>query len=476
MGENQTTMPIQENTESHASTQMTPADKEKLVSDAVKQIATWDKEMIMYFMKMMTTYLKDDEKMEIKQSLKRTRSKSVESSTNSVNLSLPDSQIMNDDISAVDEVMVHTADAVDQNSLYYNFPKLPPNKKTKKSITQTKSQIRNPSKGKQIVKPPPQDVKTQHTAQPNQQNQQPETGKPKQINKIPPIILLEKKYYNDVIAIAKQHEINIKHIKNTNKGLEIHVEQADDHRKLTNVLNYNKQEHFTFLLPEEKTLKVVIRGIPEVIEINQVEQDLADIGFQPLKINRMVKNVIDQTTNTKAKIPMPLILIQLEKTEANKEIYNVNKLGFLTVKMEPLNIKKSIRQCHKCQDFGHTESRCFCAPRCHKCAGQHYWKECTKPKDTIPACANCGGPHPANYRGCPQFPKPKSAPMQQPRLIENPRFTRSNVSYAATVSQTNQKTPESNNDELLNIAKSLMETTKLLTHLINTKLNGQPNV
>jgi len=44
-----------------------------------------------------------------------------------------------------------------------------------------------------------------------------------------------------------------------------------------------------------------------------------------------------------------------------------------------------------------------------KCAGNHWTKECKKPIDTKPTCANCGGEHPANYKGCPVYKKKQEA-------------------------------------------------------------------
>ena len=36
-----------------------------------------------------------------------------------------------------------------------------------------------------------------------------------------------------------------------------------------------------------------------------------------------------------------------------------------------------------------------------KCDGNHNTRACVKAAGTPPKCTNCGGEHPANYRGCP---------------------------------------------------------------------------
>jgi hypothetical protein len=44
---------------------------------------------------------------------------------------------------------------------------------------------------------------------------------------------------------------------------------------------------------------------------------------------------------------------------------------------------------------------CHQRPRCVACSGEHESKDCKVDKATVKAtCCNCGGPHPASYKGC----------------------------------------------------------------------------
>lgn len=74
----------------------------------------------------------------------------------------------------------------------------------------------------------------------------------------------------------------------------------------------------------------------------------------------------------------------------------------LGTRVEILSIRKNklVPQCKKCQAYGHTQRYCAKQPRCVRCTGFHYTKDCDKPKDTQPRCIHCGKNHPANYRGC----------------------------------------------------------------------------
>lgn len=65
-----------------------------------------------------------------------------------------------------------------------------------------------------------------------------------------------------------------------------------------------------------------------------------------------------------------------------------------------------VGQCYRCQSFRHSAQGCYADPRCVKCAKAHFTYTCKKPRTEPATCANCGNDHPANYKGCPSFPKP----------------------------------------------------------------------
>lgn len=62
--------------------------------------------------------------------------------------------------------------------------------------------------------------------------------------------------------------------------------------------------------------------------------------------------------------------------------------------------KIGLAQCHTWQRFGHGSSNCNHSPRCVKCAGDHFAKDCPKTSDQAPTCVNCGENHTSKYRGC----------------------------------------------------------------------------
>ncbi|GFS80344.1 probable RNA-directed DNA polymerase from transposon X-element [Trichonephila clavipes] len=61
-------------------------------------------------------------------------------------------------------------------------------------------------------------------------------------------------------------------------------------------------------------------------------------------------------------------------------------------------------QCYRCQKFFHHSRFYARAPKSLKCSGGDLTSECTKSAKASAKCANCSGPHPANFSGCPKNP------------------------------------------------------------------------
>ena len=74
-------------------------------------------------------------------------------------------------------------------------------------------------------------------------------------------------------------------------------------------------------------------------------------------------------------------------------------------------IDQMVRQCERCQDFGHQEEICLAAHRCGWCASQHATSACSS--NTV-KCANCYDSHQANAFRC----KVRKAHKQRLRYLD----------------------------------------------------------
>ena len=94
-------------------------------------------------------------------------------------------------------------------------------------------------------------------------------------------------------------------------------------------------------------------------------------------------------------------------------------------KVEEFRITPSIQQCFKCQGFGHKAQNCTKKQKCVVCGEAHSHKDCPNKNKKTPKCANCRGPHVANYRGCPAY---KDQAFRQ-HVVQH------QISYASIVKQ-----------------------------------------
>ena len=72
-------------------------------------------------------------------------------------------------------------------------------------------------------------------------------------------------------------------------------------------------------------------------------------------------------------------------------------------RVEEFKTTPSILQCFKCQSFGHKALNCAKKEKCVVCGEAHSHKNCPNKENQKPKCANCRGPHVANYGGCPAY-------------------------------------------------------------------------
>lgn len=272
----------------------------------------------------------------------------------------------------------------------------------------------------------------------NQPNQEERTTN----EKVPPIVLRDKSKWTATSKYLSNQNIIYTKAQTYVDGIRIHPQTSNDYRKIIRFFDSQKLEYHTYQLPSEKLLHVIIKGIPEQIDVEDVKNDLMDQGFNPVTISRL--------RSFKTKQPLPIIITTLQKTE--KEIFQVKSVLNLMVTVETQRQKPGFSQCHRCQRFGHSQMKCTANPKCVKCAGNHHTLECTKDKTTPATCANCGGQHTASYRGCNQWPKLRGTEHHA---------TKPGTSYADTL-KTNKN---SNKEQEMTMANLFQNFHKMYTEM-----------
>ncbi|GFS45816.1 nucleic-acid-binding protein from transposon X-element [Trichonephila inaurata madagascariensis] len=154
------------------------------------------------------------------------------------------------------------------------------------------------------------------------------------------------------------------------------------YHQIRRYVDENSLEAFTYMLPEDKKLRAVIRGLPIDMSPSEIIADLAVQGFNIEECHNMQIRKTGQ--------PMSLFMLSMERTEKHKTIFK--------------------------KGFSHSSKYCTRTPRCVKCAKNHLAKDCPKQIDEKPKCCLCDGKHPTNFLGCPKNPRHKIAEEKEKKL------------------------------------------------------------
>lgn len=245
---------------------------------------------------------------------------------------------------------------------------------------------------------------TNDKTKPTSNSEVPKTAKPV------PIVIRDISKWNIIMKDFKNLKIKHEIAKRTSSGISLKPTTVDDYRQAVRYLTNFKIQYHTHLLLEERSLNVVIKGL-HGLPTEEIEEDLIEKGFHPHEVYYL---------KTRSKNGKSLIKVRLPRDEKN--IYDLRVICHMTCTVEAQKANGEAPQCHNCNEFYHIASKCFAAPRCLKCAGNHHFKECKKPKDTAPKCCLCNGEHTANYGGCPKNPKNvKKAHNSRPQSTSQPQ-------------------------------------------------------
>ncbi|KYB24901.1 hypothetical protein TcasGA2_TC034922, partial [Tribolium castaneum] len=237
-------------------------------------------------------------------------------------------------------------------------------------------------------------------------------------NKTAPIVLREVNKWHKIADEMTNKNINYLKAKNTPEGIKITPQTVTDYSLVIKYFDNANIQYHSYQLKQDKTLKVVLKGIPTSIKTDDIEAELNDLGYEIMKISRMTNRHNEE---------IAMVLTELERKFTS--IYSLEVCCHLTIKVEVLRKKSYNGQCHRCQMYGHSQPGCKADFKCLKCAEDHSTHACTKTKATPATCANCGGPHPANFSGCPAHPK-QIKTQKQTSQIQNSNKVQPNLSYA----------------------------------------------
>lgn len=223
-----------------------------------------------------------------------------------------------------------------------------------------------------------------------------EEVKTKKPSKPPPIVLYGvedvSKLTNLLQTVTEREKFSYK-IVNRNQ-MRVSCTEIEVYRKLISLVREKGLIGHTFTPKDQRNYRIVIRNLHHSTPLDEITEAIEGTG-------NLVTGEIINVKHGPEKKPTSTFFVNLVPGTNNKAVKELKYIYHQSVTVEDPKRKKSIVQCQRCQQYGHSKNYCMRPPRCVKCAQSHKTSECSKRDRNTPAkCTLCQGPHPANYKGC----------------------------------------------------------------------------
>ncbi|GLV46070.1 hypothetical protein CBL_05156 [Carabus blaptoides fortunei] len=198
---------------------------------------------------------------------------------------------------------------------------------TSQSSTESESEKSQPS---QVRHTP-----TKETSREDAPRSQSEVKKPQ------PIHLHTKEGWPELQHQLCQHGAEIMAAKNLRDPIQVQVASADHFRAATRRLDTLQVPYHTYAPLDEKTIRAVIKGIPEGISCEEIKREL--------------------------EVDLPVISVTRFKSQnGGEKIFDLRRLLHLVVTVPPQRRKHQVGQCFRCEIFGYSALCCRADPKCHQ--------------------------------------------------------------------------------------------------------------
>jgi hypothetical protein len=206
----------------------------------------------------------------------------------------------------------------------------------------------------------------------------------------PPAIILTSTI--NLIQLQKQLKNVVKddfEFRSTRNGTRVVTRGMVDFQTIKFHLEENILSFFTFYPKAEKTIKAVIRHLPQNTPASDICDGLVSLGFDVIRGKQMTTTRRSPSKERKT-LNIPLFLVTLPRSAKSQEISRLQSLCHIAIKVEAYRAQSALTQCHNCQQFGHVWANCKQPPRCLWREGGHLHKECPEKENTAstPECCN----------------------------------------------------------------------------------------
>ncbi|GFU18566.1 zinc finger protein [Trichonephila clavipes] len=153
--------------------------------------------------------------------------------------------------------------------------------------------------------------------------------------RIPPFFVSPKGDWRQLVALAKLIAPSFQS-QMSGRFLKVTVGDELEYRNLSHWLEQTGVEFKSFMLKQDRPIKVVIRGLPSNTEPEDIKAEIEAEGFKVAKISQM--------KNYRTKAPMPLFYLQIENGVDAPKIYDFTELFGARIEVKPSERGNKINQ------------------------------------------------------------------------------------------------------------------------------------
>jgi hypothetical protein len=190
----------------------------------------------------------------------------------------------------------------------------------------------------------------EETTKPEEQQPSNKSGRP------PPIVLTSTTNLMQLQRKVKDIVTGNFEFRNIRNGTRIVTKDMADFSSIKKLLENNNLSYFTFYPKSEKPIKAVIRHLPENTPAEDISDGLVSLGFDVISVKQMTTS--RRTPEGTNNINLPLFLVTLPRTEKSQELFRLNNLCHIAIKVEAYKAQSGLTQCYNCQQFGHVWANC----------------------------------------------------------------------------------------------------------------------
>jgi hypothetical protein len=129
-----------------------------------------------------------------------------------------------------------------------------------------------------------------------------------------------------------------------------------DYSAMRHYLESKHLNYYTFFPKSEKPIKAVIRHLLHDTPAEDISNSLNDLGFDVINVKQMTSKKTDP--QGRSEVNLPLFLVTLPRTEKSQQIFKLNKICNIIIKVEAYRAQSGLTQCYNCQQFGHVWANC----------------------------------------------------------------------------------------------------------------------